>query len=128
MKKLITILSSALLIIFFSLPSVAVNYGDTDHPQNILAGIKAIAVTIDPPTNYYYGELKNYGLSKENLEDQISQRLTNAGFNVITFKESLEDPDATVLNLKIRMILGYGLIYSYGLNLSLNQKAPMHGK
>jgi len=127
MKKLITILSSALLITFFSLSSMAVNYGDGNHPQNVLTGIKAIAVTIDPPTNYYYGELKSYGVSKENLEYEISKRLTNAGFDVISFSDSLEKPEAAVLNLKIRIIKGYGLIYSYGLNLSLNQKAPLYG-
>ena len=127
MKKLITMLSSAFLITFFSLSSMAVNYGNDNYPQNVLTGVKAIAVTIDPPTNYYYGELKAYGVSKENLVENISQRLTNAGFNVISFSESLEQPEAAVLNLKIRIIKGYGLIYSYGLNLSLNQKAPLQG-
>ncbi len=125
MKKLITMLSSALLITFLSLSSMAVNYGDGNHPQNVLTGIKAIAVTIDPPTNYYYGELKSYGVSKENLEYEISKRLTNAGFDVISFSDSLEKQDAAVLNLKIRTTIGHGLIYSYGLNLSLNQKAPL---
>jgi len=127
MNKLITILSSALLITFLSLSSMAVNYGDGNHPENVLTGIKAIAVTIDPPTNYYYGELKTYGVSKENLEYEISKRLTNAGFDVISFSDSLEKQDAAVLNLKIRITIGHGLIYFYDLNLSLNQKAPLHG-
>ncbi len=127
MKKITTLLSSALFIVFFSLSSTAALYGDSEHPQNVLTEINKIAITIDPPTNYYYGELIKYGVTKEKLHEMISQRLTNAGFNVVPFSESLEHPEAAVLNLKIRLIKGYGLIYSYGLNLSLNQKAPLQG-
>ena len=127
MNKFISMLSAMFLLVLYSFSVSAVDYVEANYQQPAPAGLKAIAITIDPPTNYYYGEMKSYGVSKENLEKIISQRLTNAGFKVITFTDSLEDPEAAVLNLKIRLIKGYGLIYSYGLNLSLNQKAPLQG-
>ena len=127
MNKFITMLSAIFLLVFYSFSVSATDYVQAHYPQTAPAGLKAIAITIDPPTNYYYGEMKSYGVSKENLEKIISQRLANAGFKVISFTESLENPEAAVLNLKVRLIKGYGLIYSYGLNLTLNQKAPLQG-
>lgn len=127
MNNFIKLLSGIFLLVLYSFSVSADDYVKIDYPQTAPAGLKAIAITIDPPTNYYYGEMKSYGVSKENLESIISQRLTNAGFKVISFTESLENPEASVLNLKVRLIKGYGLIYSYGLNLSLNQKAPLLG-
>ena len=127
MKKVMMKIIGAALITLISIPGMAALYGNSNHPANVMAGVKSIAITIETPTNYDNGELIKYGVTKENLEKLISQRLSDAGIDVIPFSESLEDPAAAVLNLKIRLFRGWGLVYSYGLNLSLNQKAPLLG-
>ena len=129
MKKRILTLMTALTLMLTSMPGSAL-YFDWDSQtlaNATLRGVKMIAVVVDPPVRSLNDELRNYGVSDTDLENKISQRLRDAGFEVISAEQALGYPEAALLKLRIRLIIGYGVIYSYGLDLSLNQKAMLYG-
>jgi hypothetical protein len=129
MKKQILTLMTALTLMLVSMPGSALYFSwDSQSLSNAtLKGVNKVAVDVDPPVNSLNSELQNYGVSDTDLENKISQRLRDAGFSVISAEQALTDPEAALLKLRIRLIIGYGLIYSYGLDLSLNQKAILYG-
>jgi hypothetical protein len=123
----------ALLLVLASFPVLAALF-DYDREDNqffantSLNSIKTIAINIDPPVGNYYGELGKYGVSTTVLEEKMSQRLRAAGINVVSFNEALEDPEAALLDLRVRLVLPDYSYYSYNLHLSLKQKVPLPGK
>ena len=127
MKKsiLMMIVASLLSLVSLSGNALYFNWDNQTFANATLKGINTVTVDVDPPIRSLNDELRNYGVSDTVLEEKISQRLRDAGFNVISAEQALADPDAALLKLRIRLIIGYGLIYSYGLDLSLNQKAPL---
>jgi len=129
MKKRIVVLITALIFSLVSLPGMALYFSwDSQNFANAtLSGINTIAVNVDPPIRSVNDELRNYGVSDIELEKKIAQRLRDAGFNVVSTEQALADPEAALLKLRIRMIISHGTVYSYGLDLSLNQKAPLSG-
>ena len=117
-----------MLITAVSLSAVAVSGGiDNENFANIsLKGLNTIAISIDPPFGSDYTTLvQTSGVSKEDLQQQIEQRLRDAGFNVISFEQSLENPRAVVLNLRMRLVMPWNLFYQYNLDLSVKQKVPL---
>lgn len=119
----ITVLLTAISISVTAVPTGI----DNENFANIsLKGLNTVAINIDPPFGNDYTTLVLYsGVSKEDLQQQIEQRLRNAGFNVISFRKSLENPDAVVLNLRMRLVMPWNLFYQYNLDLSLKQKVPL---
>lgn len=121
------------LIIFMIITSVSLSaaavssYIDNENFANIsLKGLNTIAINIDPPFGNDYTTLRVIsGVSKEDLKQQIEQRLRNAGLNVISFEQSLENPEAVVLNLRMRLVMPWSLFYQYSLDLSIKQKVPL---
>ena len=117
------------ILSFFTLSAGAAFYGDYPYANATLKGLKTIAVNIDPPRGSDYGELSRYGVTSEQLQEMISARLRDAGFKVISFTESLEDPDAVMLDLLVRVDIPWGSYYAYDIKLSVNQKLSLaHGK
>ena len=117
-----------IILTAISIPVFAVSTGiDNENFANIsLKGLNTVAINIDPPFGSDYSTLVSIsGVSKEDLQQQIEQRLRNAGFNVISFRQSLDDPDAVVLNLRMRLVMPWNLFYQYNLDLSLKQKVPL---
>jgi hypothetical protein len=90
-----------------------------------LKGIKTLVVDVDPPVRLMRDELKNYGVTEADLEQKITQRLSAAGFKIITAEQAQNIPEAALLKLRIRVIISHGAVYSYGLDLSLNQKSAL---
>ena len=129
MKQRILTLMTALALLLSSMPGSAFYYScDSQTFANAtLHEVKIIAVNVDPPIRSMNDKLRNYGVSDIELEKKISQRLRDAGFNIISTEQALADPEAAQLKLRIRMIISHGTVYSYGLDLSLNQKAPLSG-
>lgn len=129
MKQRILTLMTALALALASMPGSALyfSWDNQAFTNATLNGVKTVAVNVDPPIRSMNDELRNYGVSDIELENKISQRLRDAGFNVVTAEQALADPEAALLKLRIRMIISYGMVYSYGLDLSLNQKAPLPG-
>lgn len=129
MKQPFLTLVTALALALTSMPGNAVYFSwDSQNFANAtLSGINTIAVNVDPPIRSMNDELRNYGVSDVELEKKIAQRLRDAGFNVVSAEQALTDPEAALLKLRIRMIISNGSVYSYGLDLSLNQKAPLSG-
>lgn len=117
-----------LIITAVSLSAAAASgYIDNENFANIsLKGLNTIAINIDPPFGSDYTTLRvTSGVSKEDLKQQIEQRLRNAGFNVISIEQSLENPEAVVLNLRMRLVMPWSLFYQYSLDLSVKQKVPL---
>jgi hypothetical protein len=129
MKRRIHDLIAILALAYFSLPVYALYFSwDSQAFTNAtLKGVNTLAVDVDPPIRSMNDELRNYGVSDVELEKEISQRLRDAGFNVITTEQAIADPAAALLKLRIRMIISHGSVYSYGLDLSLNQKTGISG-
>ncbi|OGT86830.1 MAG: hypothetical protein A3G42_03915 [Gammaproteobacteria bacterium RIFCSPLOWO2_12_FULL_47_76] len=129
MKQRILTLMTALALLLASMPGSAFYYswGSQTFANATLHEVKIIAVNVDPPIRSMNDKLRNYGVSDIELEKKISQRLRDAGFNIISTEQALADPEAAQLKLRIRMIISHGTVYSYGLDLSLNQKAPLSG-
>lgn len=129
MKKRILSLATVLTLLLTSMPGSALyfSWDNQAFTNATLSGLKTITVNVDPPIRSLNDELRNYGVSDIELEKKISQRLRDAGFNVVSKEQALADPEAALLKLRIRMIISYGTVYSYGLDLSLNQKAPLPG-
>lgn len=128
MKRQISKIIFTLVITSVSLSAAAVSsYIDSENFARIsLEGINTIAINIDPPFGNDYATLRlTSGVSKEDLKQQIEQKLRNAGFNVISFEQSLENPEAVVLNLRMRLVMPWSLFYQYNLDLSLKQKMPL---
>jgi hypothetical protein len=126
MKKHILNSFGMLLVTFISLPAMSAFYGDYEtYNRATLQGLKTIAVNIDPPRGSDYTEMYRYGVTKEGLQEMISRRLRDAGFTVISLAESLEDPDAVLLDLRVRVDIPWGSFYTFDLNLSLKQKVGL---
>lgn len=87
-----------------------------------LRGIETITVTVDPPPQYIYDDLRVRGITAEKVQEEISERLRAAGFNVVGYTEALEIPEAALLSLRIRLVRSSKGVYSYGLYLSANRK------
>ena len=119
-------LTVSLLVLASSLSATAAFF---EYPQGYanatLKGLKTIAVNIDPPRGSDYTEMTLYGVSSEQLQAMISGRLRDAGFKVITFTESLEDPEAVLLDLRVRVDIPWSSFYAFDLKLSVNQKLPL---
>ena len=126
MKKYTCILYSLLLLLLSAQTSAY--FFSHDHQgftNSNLKGFNAVAINIDPPVGHYYTDINRYGVTNIELQNRISQRLQQAGINVISFEEALEDPNAALIELKLRVVTPYGMYYSIGLNLSLKRKAPL---
>lgn len=124
-------LSFALACLMISTSTSAFHYGWKEKPfdRSSLRGIKNIAINIDTRyENKYYRDLKYKGVTSEGLYNKIENRLQNAGFNIISLEEAIEDPDAVLLNLRMRITLIYYVIYSYELYLTVQQKVPLDSK
>jgi len=90
-----------------------------------LKGLKTIAVNIDPPRGGEYNMMSLDGVTSDQLQDKIITRLRDAGFNIITMTESLNDPEAVLINLRIRVDVPRNSFYAYDVQLSVNQKFPL---
>lgn len=125
-KQCVLIAVTALIASLASLPGYAYFSGDYLLLENSsLKGINTVSVEVVPPIDSLNYELKYRGVSSTELEQKISERLQAAGINVISREQALSEPEAAMLRLKIHLIIGMGRIYSWGLNLSLNQNAPL---
>jgi hypothetical protein len=124
MNKYTCIINSILLLLI-STQTNAYFFGNDhqDFSNSGLKGFQTVAVNIDPPVGHYYSDIHRYGVTKAALQKQVTKRLQEAGINVISFEEALEDPAAALIELKLRVIFNY--IYSIGLNLSVKRKAPL---
>ncbi|MGH8119212.1 MAG: hypothetical protein ACRESK_01205 [Gammaproteobacteria bacterium] len=119
-------LVAAILALMISLPASAdILDNPPDYAYVTLKGLNTIAVKIDPPRGSEYTMMSMDGVSSEQLQDYISARLRNAGFKVITFTESLTDPEAVLLDLRVRVDTPRNSFYVYDLQLSVNQKLPL---
>jgi len=129
MKQRILAYITALTLMLVSLPGSALyfSWDNQEFANATLKGLKTLAINVDPPIRSLNDELHNYGVSDVELEKKISQRLRDAGFNIVTAEQARNDPEAALLKLRIRMIISHGTVYSYGLDLSLNQKAGLSG-
>jgi len=109
--------------------SFAVTAGFFEEPLGYenatLRGLKTIAVHIDPPTGSDATEMSRNGVTSENLQEMISARLRNAGFKVISYSDSLHDPEAVLLDLRVRVDMPWGSFYAFDLKLSVFQKFPL---
>ncbi|OGT31624.1 MAG: hypothetical protein A2W28_09300 [Gammaproteobacteria bacterium RBG_16_51_14] len=125
MSKCTCMIYSILLGIF----SAQTNAGSPGaDPQGFtnssLKGFHTVAINIDPPDAPYYADISRYGVSKTELEKQITQRLQGVGINVISLEQALEDPAAALIELRLRVVPN-DLYYSIGLNLSVRRKAAL---
>ena len=109
--------------------SISVAAAFFEEPQGYahatLKGLKTIAVNIDPPRGSDYTAMSTYGVTSEKLQEMISARLRDAGFKVINYPESLADPEAVLLDLRVRVDIPWGSFYAFDLKLSVNQKLPL---
>lgn len=87
-----------------------------------LRGIDTITVTVTPPGQHIYDDLRVRGITAEKLQEEISERLQAAGFKVVDFTEALEIPEAALLSLNVRLVRSSKGVYSYGLYLSAKRK------
>lgn len=117
----------ALLLLALSLSTAAFFEEPQGYAQSTLKGLKTIAVNIDPPRGNDYTQMSRYGVSSEKLQEMISTRLRDAGFKVINYSESLTDPEAVLLDLRVRVDMPRGSFYAFDLKLSVNQKVPAQG-
>jgi len=125
MKKYIHY-DAALLGLTVSLSAAAAFFEEPQgYSHATLKGLKTVAVNIDPPRGSDYTEMSRYGISSEKLQEMISARLRDAGLKVITYTESLADPEAVLLDLRVRVDIPYGSFYAFDLKLSVNQKIPL---
>lgn len=130
MKQIIThriFLAVSALIFSFATFSVYAYFSEDYLIQrnSSLKGINTVTVDVAPPITSLNDELVNQGVSATELETRITERLQAAGINVISSEQALSEPGAALLKLRIHMTIGWGTVYSWGLNLSLNQNASL---
>ena len=121
MKNTVFQLTWGGVLLATSLTAGSVMYSGHDA-YNGLRGISAFAVNVDPPHGIVYGNLKIHGISRENLQNRITEKLENAGINVISYEDSIDTPDAGVLDLRLRVVIPEYYYYSYNLYLTVHQK------
>ncbi|HKK15171.1 MAG TPA: hypothetical protein VJ981_00580 [Gammaproteobacteria bacterium] len=127
MNKRILPIVSALIFSLASLSAYAYFSWDYMVLENTsLKGINTITVAVDPPVRSLNDELVNHGVSATELQKRMIERLQAAGLNVVSREQASTDPQAALLKLRIHMTIGYGAVYSWGLNLSLNQKVALN--
>ena len=118
--------AAALLGLTISLSAAAAFFEEPQgYAHDTLKGLKTIAVNIDPPRGSDATEMSRYGISSEKLQEMISTRLRDAGFKVISYTDSLGDPEAALLDLRVRVDMPWGSYYAFDLKLSVNQKVPL---
>jgi hypothetical protein len=125
--KIFTCTLSSILLLLLSAQTSAY-YFSLDHQSftnSNLKGFDTVAINIDPPVGLHNMEINRYGVTKTELQNQLTQRIQEAGINVVSFEEALQDPNAALIELKLRVITSYSLYYSIGLNLSVKRKAPL---
>lgn len=107
-----------------STAGAAFSFGDGSDTfaRDALKGIKVITVNVDPPARHIYDDLRVRGITAESLQGEITSRLQQAGIQVIDMTAALDDPDAALLNLRVRLVRSSKGVYSYGLYLSANRK------
>jgi len=126
MKHNIRLIVSLLVLTISLSASAAYNEESTDYSTYAtLKGLKTIAVNVDPPRGEEYKKMTLDGVSTEQLQEKISTRLRDAGFKVISVSESLSDPEAVLLDLRVRVDFPWSAFYAYDLQLSINQKFPL---
>lgn len=127
MKQRILIIVSALVISLASASAYA--YFSWDYmvlENSSLKGINTITVLVEPPITSLNDELVNHGVSATKLQKRMTEHLQAAGLNVVSREQAATDPQAALLRLRIHLTIGYGAVYSWGLNLSLNQKVALN--
>ena len=121
MKKIVFQLTWGFILLATSITAGSTMYSSRDAYSG-LRGISAFAVNVDPPHGIIYGNLKIYGISRENLQKRITEKLENAGIDVISYADSIDTPGAGVLDLRLRVVIPEYYYYSYNLYLSVRQK------
>jgi len=118
--------ATTLLFLTISLSAIAAFFEEPlGYAHATLKGLKTIAVKIDPPRGSDYTAMFTYGVTSEKLQEMISARLRDAGFKVINYSDSLEDPEAVLLDLRVRVDVPWGSFYAFDIKLSVNQKLPL---
>src|SRR3970040_3140875 len=94
MKQRILTLMTALALLLASMPGSAFYYswGRQTFANATLHEGKIIAVNAAPPIRSMNGKLMTCGVSDIELEKKISQRLRDAGFNIISTEQALAYP------------------------------------
>lgn len=126
MKKRLLLTVSFLLVGITCLPVKAYFSEDYLFLENTsLRGINTVIVDVDTPVTSVNDELEHQGVSSATLQKRIMERLQAAGINVLSGDQAISDPQVALLKLRIHLTIGWGTVYSWGLNLSLNQRVAM---
>lgn len=114
-------LSCPLLFLILSM-----SFGDVDAEIFSLPttprGVHTLGVEINGIEQNY----RRYGLDKAKLAKDVTQRLEEAGFNVIPAEEAQSSPSAAILQVDLDLVYSY-LGYSYAVSVKLVQKIKLAG-
>lgn len=118
---------AALLTVFVLLTGLTIKShavaGDDNHfSPDPLKGVNTLALEVNGIEDNYY----RYGLSAEQLRNDLRQRLEAAGFRIIETRSLGETPGAALLKLDVRLYEN-SYYYSLGMSLSLRRKVALEG-
>jgi len=104
----------------FNVNAVGSNIGELSNIP--LQGLKTIAVEVITPTGGDYRDLQQRGVTKEKLEENVNKQLQAAGFNIISVNDAQNDPSAALIEVRIRLTKGFGVIFSTSIQVKVKQK------
>jgi hypothetical protein len=121
MKRLVMLLTAILLSIGFAVPVFAVDSKETRITLTGLQGVYVAVEELQSNIMKYEKHLRKYGLMKEQIQQDIEQRLRQAGIRVLTSDELLKTPGRPILYVNVNTHENEKYWLAYDIRIELQQ-------
>jgi hypothetical protein len=121
MKRLVMLLLAVLLSIGLATPILAV---DTKETRLTLTGLQGVYVAVEELQSNvmkYEKHLRKSGLMREQIQQDIEQRLRQAGIRILTSDEWLKTPGRPILYVNVNTYENEKYWIAYDIRIELQQ-------
>ena len=111
-------------VVFFLVSGVAVDtlYAiDSDLTRQTLTGLKGVSVAVENPQSNIRKYAQRYGLTREQMQKEIEQKLAGRGVTVLNQDKWSHTPGRPVLYVNVNTHGYQKYWYSYTINIELRQ-------
>jgi hypothetical protein len=116
-----TILVVCSLLLFFTMTVSSLHAIDSDLTRRTLLGLKGVSVAVENPQPNIQKYAQRFGLTKDQLQKDIEQRLTKAGINVLNQEKWLQTSGRPVVYVVVNTHEFEKYWYSYTIIVDLMQ-------
>lgn len=94
---------------------------DSDLTRQTMAGLKGVSVAVENPQPNIQKYAQRYGLTREQIQKDVEQRLVKAGVTVLNQEQWKKTPGRPVLYVNVNTHLYQKYWYSYTVSVELRQ-------